>query len=110
MPGRPHITGLLIDISGNLHVDSAPTPNAVEAFQRLVDSKIPFRLCSNTSKESSTSLEQRLTSMGFNLVAARRDRSDMQSQLPRARNDEEQLIWTSLGAVAQLLKEMDLKR
>ena len=44
---RPYITGLLIDISGNLHVNSTPTPNALDAFQRLVDSKILFRLCSN---------------------------------------------------------------
>ena len=94
---RPRITGLLIDISGNLHVDSRPTPNAVEAFQRLVDSKIPFRLCSNSSKESSLSLETKLNSMGFT----------------RVRNDDDdgkQLIWTSLGAVAQYLKEMNLKR
>ena len=36
----------------NLQVDSTPTPNAVEALHRLLDSEIPFRLCSNFSRGS----------------------------------------------------------
>ena len=113
---RPHIAGLLIDISGNLHVGSTPTPNAVEAFQRLIDSKIPFRLCSNTSKESSTSLENKLDSMGFNLAMARKniqspDGNDVYAIDAQEEGDTpSQLIWTSLGAVAQFLKEMDLRK
>src|ERR1700729_3125888 len=119
---RPHITGLLIDISGNLHVDITPTPNAVEAFQRLIGSKIPFRLCSNTSKESSISLENRLNSMGFDLITA--NATDVSSPVVVVGNDDElcatqvedekqsspQLVWTSLGAVARLLKEMNLTK
>lgn len=65
---RPHITGLLIDISGNLHVESTPTLNAVDAFQNLISSGVPFRLCSNSSKESSASLVKKLNSMGFELT------------------------------------------
>ncbi|KAF8148853.1 HAD-like domain-containing protein [Crassisporium funariophilum] len=82
---RPNIIGLLIDISGNLHVGSTPTPLAVEAFQRLVDSKIPFRLCSNTSKESTASLVKRLRDMGFK---------------------SPQPVWTSIGALSQFMKDM----
>lgn len=65
---RPHITALLIDISGNLHVESTPTLNAVDAFQNLIGSGVPFRLCSNSSKESSASLVKKLNSMGFELT------------------------------------------
>lgn len=126
MPRRPHITGLLIDISGNLHVDITPTPNAVEAFQRLIGSKIPFRLCSNSSKESTISLENRLISMGFDLIAANaatRNVSSSPVQVGSSSSDNKlccataqvgeekqssQLVWTSLGAAARLLKEMNL--
>ena len=62
---RPPIAALLIYISGNLHVGSTPTPNAVNAFHRLQKSLVPFRLRSNTSKESTGALFKQLEAMGF---------------------------------------------
>src|SRR5271169_1612322 len=107
---RPHIAGLLIDISGSLHVDATPTPNAVKAFQRLIDSRMPFRLCSNSSKESSISLEKKLNAMGFDLITANANIKQIPSPVVgNAEEKQSQLVWTSLGAVAQLLKEMNLK-
>ncbi|EJT97599.1 hypothetical protein DACRYDRAFT_111642 [Dacryopinax primogenitus] len=61
---------LLIDLSGTLHVGDQPTPGAVVALQRLRQAKIPFRLCSNTTKESPADLLDRLRRIGF-VVEAR---------------------------------------
>ncbi|KAF8972039.1 HAD-like domain-containing protein, partial [Flammula alnicola] len=102
---RPPLAALLIDISGNLHVGSTPTPNAVEAFHRLRGSSIPFRLCSNTSKESTASLVKRLDKMGFEVSrsAMEKDANVANKVLSR------RLVWTSIGAVAQVIKDMGLK-
>ncbi|TFK22869.1 haloacid dehalogenase-like hydrolase domain-containing protein 2 [Coprinopsis marcescibilis] len=82
MSGRPHIKGLLLDISGNLHIGSKPTPNAVEALNRLRASRIPFRLCSNLSKESIADLIGRLQMIGFTVGEPKSDGKE---------------IWTSVG-------------
>lgn len=37
------IRGVLIDLSGTIHIDNKAIPGAVEAIQRLKASKIPFR-------------------------------------------------------------------
>jgi ribonucleotide monophosphatase NagD (HAD superfamily) len=37
------IRGLLIDLSGTLHIDAKVIPGAVEAVQRLKQSGIPYR-------------------------------------------------------------------
>jgi ribonucleotide monophosphatase NagD (HAD superfamily) len=37
------IRGVLIDLSGTIHIDKKVIPGAVEAIQRLKQSKIPFR-------------------------------------------------------------------
>ncbi|TFK66600.1 hypothetical protein BDN72DRAFT_799755 [Pluteus cervinus] len=88
---RPFIRAALIDISGNLQVGSRPTPNAVEALQRLRASSIPFRLCSNTSKESTDSVIQKLRKIGFEIASTGE-------------------VWTSIGAVRRVLDNMGLKR
>ena len=98
--GRPPIAGLLIDISGNLHVGPTPTPNAVEAFQKLQKSSLKYRLCSNSSKESTKSLINRLREMGFDVVPGG----------DTVTSPAGQLVWTSLGAVAQLVEDQNLKR
>jgi HAD superfamily hydrolase (TIGR01450 family) len=93
---RPFIRALLVDVSGNLHVGSNPTPHAVQAFDRLRSSNVPFRLCSNTSKESTATLISRLKLMGFEIAP-----------------DEEgkrKEVWTSIGAVKQFIKNMGLHR
>ncbi|KAL1732915.1 HAD-like domain-containing protein [Schizophyllum commune] len=88
------IRALLIDLSGTLHIGSNPTPSAVKALQRLRDAGIPFRFCSNTSKESTDSLTERLRSMGF----------DVRSDGPGRE------LWTSIGAVTAALHKFGLNR
>ena len=57
---RPPLCALLIDLSGTLHVGSAPTPGAVRALARLRAAALPLRLCSNASKEATGALRARL--------------------------------------------------
>lgn len=90
MASRPPISALLIDLSGTLHVGSSPTPGAVAALRKLRAARIPFRFCSNTSKESKADLCTRLRHIGFEV--------------------QDREIWTSLGAVKSLLEERGLKR
>ncbi|KAF9037069.1 HAD-like domain-containing protein [Panaeolus papilionaceus] len=96
---RPHIAGLLIDISGTLQVGKTPTTDAVEAFQKLRKFGIPFRLCSNSSKESTASLVRHLDDMGFQISEAEKDL-----------NTDQRLVWTSIGAMAQKVQDMGLHR
>jgi ribonucleotide monophosphatase NagD (HAD superfamily) len=116
---RPLIRAFLIDISGNLHVGSEPTPDAVKAFHRLRASGIPFRLCSNTSKESTYSVIQRLNELGFNIeLPPNRSCSGSSPDLPvdqqysakRNRLQGRQEVWTSIGAVTQYIQQQHLKR
>lgn len=76
---------VLIDISGTLHVENSPTPNAVEALERLGivlsknllfelnlhyrlrQTKVKIRFLTNTTKESTSCLYNRLVSLGFKL-------------------------------------------
>lgn len=95
MPARPKISSILIDLSGTLHIGNNPTNGAVAALQRLRNSRIPYRFCSNTSKESTRHLESRLRGMGFEINLT--DGADRE-------------VWTSLGAAAQLAKDRRLKR
>lgn len=37
------IRGVLIDLSGTIHIDKKVIPGAIEAIQRLKASNIPFR-------------------------------------------------------------------
>ncbi|KZO93215.1 hypothetical protein CALVIDRAFT_583388 [Calocera viscosa TUFC12733] len=63
-----HVNGikaLLIDLSGTLHIGDDPTPNAAQALEKLREAGVPFRLCSNTTKESETDLLARLRRIGF---------------------------------------------
>ncbi|KAI0319842.1 HAD-like domain-containing protein [Amylostereum chailletii] len=87
---RPPIRALLIDLSGTLHVGTTPTPAAVHALARLRASQIPFRFCSNTSKQSTASLHTSLAAIGFNV------------------KPEE--LWTSIGAVRRVLDALAITR
>ncbi|KAJ7660389.1 HAD-like domain-containing protein [Mycena polygramma] len=99
---RPALRALLIDLSGTLHVGSTPTQGAVDAFRRLQDSGMPHRLCSNTSKESTSDVSARLRGLGFNLKAANNADSE-----PRNPSRE---IWTSIAAVGRVMQDMDIHR
>lgn len=95
---RPHIRALLIDLSGTIHIGTNQTPRAVEALQRLRSFRpaIPFRFCSNTSKESTADVINRLREIGFEIHAD-----------PSMQKQE---VWTSVGAVAQMLRMKQLKQ
>ena len=90
---RPFICALLVDVSGTLQVGTCPTPGAVQALGRLRSAGIPFKLCSNTSKESTQSLVSRLTAQGFGI----RDEAESQGSKE---------VWTSIGAVKQTLRQL----
>lgn len=86
----PPIRALLIDISGTLLVGSSPTPGAVQALAKLRAAHIPFRLCSNTSKESSDAVHERMRAAGLDV-----------------RREE---LWTSIGSLRAMLKDFGVKR
>ncbi|XP_073823565.1 haloacid dehalogenase-like hydrolase domain-containing protein 2 [Musca autumnalis] len=64
--GMP-IKAALIDLSGTLHVEDQPTPDAVNALKRLRESGILIKFVTNTTKESRQTLLQRLLDIGFQL-------------------------------------------
>ncbi|KAI9592095.1 Haloacid dehalogenase-like hydrolase domain-containing protein 2 [Syncephalis fuscata] len=80
--------GLLIDLSGTLHVGDHAIAGAIEAVERLRASGIPFRFCTNTTKESATSLVQRLQRLGFTVAPHE--------------------VFTSLNAAAALMRTQKL--
>ncbi|KIJ13917.1 hypothetical protein PAXINDRAFT_176875 [Paxillus involutus ATCC 200175] len=84
------IRALLIDISGTLLIGSSPTPGAARALSRLREARVPFRFCSNTSKESTAAVHQKMVDAGLD------------AKLPE--------LWTSIGAVKNVLKTQNLKR
>ncbi|KAJ7174277.1 haloacid dehalogenase-like hydrolase domain-containing protein 2 [Mycena filopes] len=102
MPSRPPFRALLIDISGTLHVGSTPTPRAVEAFFPLQASSIPYRLCSNTSKESTHDVSERLRKLGFD-VQETPEAGSLSKQGPRE-------VWTSVAAVGRVIRDMGIRR
>lgn len=109
---RPPIRALLIDLSGTLHVSSQPVPGAIHAVSRLrytalpygshapSSKPVPFRFCSNTSKEGRNELEARLRGMGFQL------RTDTKDDVVGDGRE----MWTSLGAVSGLLQKRGLRK
>lgn len=89
-PQRPAIKALLIDLSGTIHTATQPIARSPYAIRRLRASSFPFRFCSNTSKESTASLRNKLTKMGIETL------------------DDE--VWTSIGALNSLLRAKGLGR
>ncbi|XP_024870803.1 haloacid dehalogenase-like hydrolase domain-containing protein 2 [Temnothorax curvispinosus] len=61
------ITTVLIDLSGTLHIDNTAIPGAVQALSRLRNANLSIKFVTNTTKESSTYLYERLTKLGFDL-------------------------------------------
>ncbi|XP_054742670.1 haloacid dehalogenase-like hydrolase domain-containing protein 2 [Anastrepha obliqua] len=75
------IKAALIDLSGTLHVEDEPTPNAVYALKRLRETNIHIKFVTNTTKESRKTLHERLQKMGFEL-----ETSEIFSSLSAAAN------------------------
>ncbi|KAF9186314.1 Haloacid dehalogenase-like hydrolase domain-containing protein 2 [Haplosporangium sp. Z 767] len=61
------IRGVLIDVSGTVHVGDKAIPGAVGALDRLRASGIPFRFCTNTTQTSGEALATKLRELGFNV-------------------------------------------
>jgi HAD superfamily hydrolase (TIGR01458 family) len=61
------VRGLLIDLSGTLHVGERAIPGAVEAVQQLQAAGLPCRFVTNTSRTSRRLLHAKLLQMGFRL-------------------------------------------
>ncbi len=59
------VQGWLFDVDGVLHVGSRPVPSAAELLEELVARRIPFRLLTNTTTASRSTLASRMRSMGF---------------------------------------------
>ena len=64
---RSHLYHLSSLSTGTLHVGSEATPHAVDAFQRLRAARVPIRFCSNTTKDGSQALLDRLKGIGFDI-------------------------------------------
>jgi len=82
MAGKRRIRAMLIDLSGTLHIDDTPTPNAVSALQRLTNHPdvVTVRFVTNTTKESKDSLLNRLHNIGFTSIC----KEDIYSSLTAA--------------------------
>ncbi|KAJ2964773.1 hypothetical protein NQZ79_g291 [Umbelopsis isabellina] len=64
---REIIKGLLIDLSGTIHIDKKEIPGAVEAIRKLRKSGLPYRFATNTTKESPQRLRTKLNALGFDV-------------------------------------------
>ncbi|KAH8828083.1 HAD-like domain-containing protein [Flagelloscypha sp. PMI_526] len=49
---RPFFRAILLDLSGTIHIGATPTPSSISALRALRASGVPFRFCSNNSKDS----------------------------------------------------------
>ncbi|KAJ7698323.1 HAD-like domain-containing protein [Mycena rosella] len=96
---RPPLRALLVDISGTLHIGYNPTIRAVEAFRQLQASGIPYRMCSNTSKESTRDVSTRLRELGFDVHDA-----------PASAEEGPRQVWTSVGAMRRIMDEIGVHR
>ncbi|KAJ1775646.1 hypothetical protein LPJ77_003922 [Coemansia sp. RSA 2523] len=94
---RRALRGVMLDISGTLHVNYSPTPNAVAALTRLRATGVKVRFVTNSTKLTDESLFTKLLDMGFEV-----DRSEIFSSLSAAK----QLI-TDRGYRPLLLLEDD---
>ncbi len=61
------IKGILLDLSGTLHVGNEAIPGAREAVTRLQRQGLALRFVTNTSRKSTAMLHRQLDSMGFTI-------------------------------------------
>jgi len=81
--------GLLIDLSGTIHIEDQAIKGSIEAVNLLRRQKVPFLFVTNTTKESQQRLCSRLKAIGFNI-----DTSE---------------VFSSLTAAHQLIKGRNLR-
>lgn len=61
------IKGVLLDLSGTLHIGDTPLPGAVAAVRRLEQAGVPLRFVTNTSRKTRRMLHDDLRRMGFTM-------------------------------------------
>lgn len=61
------IKGVLLDLSGTLHVGDTPIPGALEAIRRLEEAGVLVRFVTNTSRKTRHMLHDDLCRMGFTM-------------------------------------------
>lgn len=61
------IKGVLIDLSGTIHVGGRVLPGAVAAVQRLQREGIPFRFVTNTSRKTRQMIHEDMLGFGFSV-------------------------------------------
>lgn len=61
--------GVLLDLSGVLYVGEQPLAGAVEALHRLLETGLPVRYVTNTTRKPRTRIVQALAAMGFPITA-----------------------------------------
>ncbi|XP_063702634.1 haloacid dehalogenase-like hydrolase domain-containing protein 2 [Culicoides brevitarsis] len=82
------IEGALIDLSGTVHVEDKIVGNSVTAIEKLRAANIKIRFVTNTTKESVSTLYNRLVKLGVKL--------------------EKDEIWSSLTAASKYIKDKNL--
>ncbi|KAJ1673788.1 Haloacid dehalogenase-like hydrolase domain-containing protein 2, partial [Spiromyces aspiralis] len=83
------IKGVLLDLSGTLHIDDKVTPKATTALNKLRQAGVKVRFVTNSTKTSDERLYQKLVKLGFDL-----------------KKDE---IWTSLSAAKRLVQRRNYR-
>lgn len=59
--------GVLLDLSGVLYVGEKPLPGALSAVQCLIDTGIPVRYITNTTRKTSSAVLKHLSDMKFHI-------------------------------------------
>jgi HAD superfamily hydrolase (TIGR01458 family) len=64
------VKGVLIDLSGTVHIGDRAIPGAAEAIRRLQERGVPLRFVTNTSRKTRALLHADLERMGFSVPQA----------------------------------------
>jgi len=65
----PMTRGILIDLSGTVHIGDRPVPGAVDAIRHLQRSGTPFRFVTNTSRMTRAMIHESLQRLGCEVPA-----------------------------------------
>ncbi|KAJ2633631.1 hypothetical protein H4R22_000289 [Coemansia sp. RSA 1290] len=82
MSVKTKLKGILLDISGTLHINYTPLPNAVAALAKLRTTGVKIRFVTNSTKLTDELLFTKLIDMGFEL-----DRTEIFSSLSAAKQE-----------------------
>lgn len=64
------VKGVLLDLSGTIHVGKTAIPGAIAAVRRLESAGIPVRFVTNTSRKTRDMLHETLAEIGFDIPRA----------------------------------------